>query len=194
MSSTTSATASAAAATASAATARAYLELIIGPMFSGKTSRLVDIYKQCKFCNITVAVINHCIDARYHDTLLSTHDKVMIPCIKTDNLKSVLTNITDAQVVIINEGQFFNDLYEVVLQMIHLKKKIYIGGTLYDLSNKTDKQLSLLWEQSGEFSIWRNVFLEEDIEKEFFSHKPENITESEFFESEIKKVVRKKRK
>ena len=141
MSSTTSATASAATASSSTATARAYLELIIGPMFSGKTSRLVDIYKQCKFCNITVAVINHCIDARYHDTLLSTHDKVMIPCIKTDNLKSVLTNITDAQVVIINEGQFFTDLYEVVLQMIHLKKKIYIGGLDGDFERKKFGQI-----------------------------------------------------
>lgn len=83
---------------------------------------------------------------------------------------------------------------KVKIKKDYKDKKIYIGGTLYDLSNKTDKQLSLLWEQSGEFSIWRNVFLEEDIEGEFFSHKPENITESEFFESEIKKVVSKKRK
>jgi thymidine kinase len=59
-----------------------YLELFIGPMFSGKTSKLVEIYKQCLFCNIPVAVINHSIDKRYDDTLLSTHDKVMIPCLQ----------------------------------------------------------------------------------------------------------------
>ena len=53
-----------------------YLELIIGPMFSGKTSRLVEIYNQCKFCNIKVSVINHSIDNRYDDNLLSTHDKI----------------------------------------------------------------------------------------------------------------------
>ena len=39
-----------------------YLELILGPMFSGKTSRIVEIYKQCEFCNISVTVINHTID------------------------------------------------------------------------------------------------------------------------------------
>ena len=114
----------------------AYLELIIGPMFSGKTSRLVDIYKQCKFCNIPVAVINHCIDDRYHDTLLSTHDKVMIPCIKTDNLTKILTNIQDAQVIIINEGQFFADLYEVVVSLLSLGKKIYVGGLDGDFERK----------------------------------------------------------
>jgi hypothetical protein len=84
-------------------------------------------------------------------------------------------------------------MIKVKIKEEYKDKKIYIGGTLYDLWNKTDKQLSLLWEQN-EFSIWRNVFLEEDIEGEFFSHKPEDITESEFFESEIKKVVRKRRK
>ena len=42
-----------------------YLEIILGGMYAGKTSRLVEIYKQCKFCNIPVAVINHSIDSRY---------------------------------------------------------------------------------------------------------------------------------
>jgi thymidine kinase len=37
----------------------AYLEIILGCMFSGKSTRLVEIYKQCVFCNISVAVINH---------------------------------------------------------------------------------------------------------------------------------------
>ena len=32
----------------------AYLELIIGPMFSGKTSYLLDVYKKCKLCNIPI--------------------------------------------------------------------------------------------------------------------------------------------
>jgi thymidine kinase len=34
-----------------------YLELIVGPMYSGKTSRLVEVYNKCKFCNILVSVI-----------------------------------------------------------------------------------------------------------------------------------------
>ena len=64
-----------------------YLEIILGSMYSGKTSRLVEVYKQCKFCNIPVAVINHSIDTRYDSgDLLSTHDKIKIPCIKTTNL------------------------------------------------------------------------------------------------------------
>jgi len=29
-----------------------YLEIITGPMYASKTTRLLEIYKQCKFCNI----------------------------------------------------------------------------------------------------------------------------------------------
>jgi thymidine kinase len=121
-----------------------YLELIIGPMFSGKTSRLVDIYKQCKFCNIPVVVINHSIDNRYDDELLSTHDHIKIPCIKTSILSHIWkeepeTNgmfkllrdreqVYFADVILINEGQFFDDLYECVISMLKNGKKVYIAG------------------------------------------------------------------
>lgn len=122
-------------------TNNAYLELIIGPMFSGKTSRLVDIYKQCKFCNIPVSVINHSIDTRYHDTMLSTHDKVMIPCIKTNKLFDILDIISNTQVIIINEGQFFDDLYITVVSLLSQGKKIYIGGLDGDFERKKFGQI-----------------------------------------------------
>lgn len=72
-----------------------YLELIIGPMFSGKTSKLLDIYKQCKFCNIRVVIVNHEIDKRYHDTMVSSHDKVLAPCIQTSQLSDVKTDLIE---------------------------------------------------------------------------------------------------
>jgi len=114
----------------------AYLELIIGPMFSGKASRLVDIYKQCKFCNIPVSVVNHSIDTRYHDTMLSTHDKVMIPCIKAKCITDILDILATSQVIIINEGQFFEDLYTTVVSLLSQGKKIYVGGLDGDFERK----------------------------------------------------------
>jgi thymidine kinase len=119
----------------------AYLELIIGPMFSGKTSRLVDIYKQCQFCNISVSVINHSIDTRYHDTMLSTHDKVMIPCIKAKYITDILDTLANSQVIIINEGQFFDDLYTTVVSLLNQGKKIYVGGLDGDFERKRFGQI-----------------------------------------------------
>jgi thymidine kinase len=118
-------------------TTMSYLELIIGPMFSGKTSRLVEIYKQYKFCNISVLVINHSFDNRYDDTLLSTHDKIMIPCIRTSKLYDIeLDIINSPEIILINEGQFFEDLYDWVENMLKLNKKIYICGLDGDFERK----------------------------------------------------------
>jgi len=132
-----------------------YLELILGPMFSGKTSRLVEIYNQCKFCNISVAVINHSIDNRYDEELLSTHDQIKIPCIKTEKLFDIwshdisleenidkIPRINDkfklarSSVVLINEGQFFPDLFEFVNQLLKEDKKVYVCGLDGDFERK----------------------------------------------------------
>ena len=134
-----------------------YLELIIGPMFSGKTSRILEIYKQCKFCNIPVAVINHVIDNRYDDDELSTHDKIKIPCIKAKSLTQIWTNETNyenivyysnlrkANVILINEGQLFEDLFENVNDMINCGKKVYVCGLDGDFKrNKFGSILDLI--------------------------------------------------
>ena len=100
-----------------------YLEIIIGPMFSGKTSKLLSLYKQYKFCNIPIAVINHSADTRYHESMLSSHDKEMIPCIQTDKLENITTNesVDNSEVILINEAQFFPDLYNFVVNMTFIK-------------------------------------------------------------------------
>ena len=131
-----------------------YLELFIGSMYSGKSTRLVDIYKQCKFCNIPVTVINHIIDKRYDNELLSTHDQVKIPCLQASELNDLWNNngyekkdlwahnaVRDSDVILINEGQFFPDLYDVVVDMLNCNKKIYICGLDGDFERKKFGQI-----------------------------------------------------
>ena len=130
-----------------------YLELIIGPMFSGKTSEILQIYKQCKFCNISVAIINHTIDKRYHNTMISSHDKIMAPCLQASNLSDIWSDyvffeagnqidnnshmlLRNSDVILINEGQFFPDLYETVIDMLNNNKKVYICGLDGDFERK----------------------------------------------------------
>lgn len=122
-----------------------YLELVIGPMFSGKTSKLLDLYKQYQYCNLSVIVINHSSDNRYSETMLSTHDKQMIPCIQTDSLKtiweSMRSSFESADVILINEGQFFDDLYEIVYNMLDYRKKVYVSGLDGDFQRKKFGQI-----------------------------------------------------
>lgn len=124
-----------------------YLELIIGPMYAGKTSKILEVYKQCQFCNIPVVVINHSIDNRYHDSMLSTHDRVMVPCILATKLSDVWSSddfwtsehkntLMSADVILINEGQFFLDLYDIVQDMLNYEKKIYVCGLDGDFERK----------------------------------------------------------
>lgn len=136
-----------------------YLEIFSGPMYSGKTSKILDIYKQCKFCNIDVMVINHSLDVRYDSEMLSTHDNNMIPCCQLHNLSNLFkTNIfienindekftvqrnlyTKAKVILINEAQFFPDLEESVKIMVNQKKQVYIAGLDGDFEQKKFGQI-----------------------------------------------------
>jgi thymidine kinase len=139
-----------------------YLELIVGPMYSGKTSRLVEVYNKCKFCNILVSVINHTIDNRYDEELLSTHDQIKIPCIKTERLMDLwldpsiniledeisgiprikdIFKISRSEVILINEGQFFPDLKEFVDYLLKNEKKVYICGLDGDFERKKFGQI-----------------------------------------------------
>lgn len=114
-----------------------YLELILGPMFSGKTTQIIQIHNNYSYIGKKVVVINFSEDKRYHDTMLSTHDRKMIPCILSDNLVDNWSNtlnpyyseINEADVILINEGQFFKGLKDVVIDMIEKQGKIvYICG------------------------------------------------------------------
>lgn len=104
---------------------RARLDIYIGPMFSGKTSKLVDIYEECIAKQTNVVAINYIDDTRYHASLLSTHDKRMIPCVQCKQLNEIayLPQILNNDVILINEGQFFNDIYETVLSLVETYNK-----------------------------------------------------------------------
>ena len=112
-----------------------YLELIVGPMFSGKTSKLVEIHKQCMFCSIPVVAINYTEDMRYSETMMSTHDLTMIPCIRGTRIQTMVDAAIDgpaisaASVILINEGQFFPDIVEHVRKWVDEdRKRVYICG------------------------------------------------------------------
>ena len=118
-----------------------YLEIIIGPMFSGKTSKIIELYKKYSFCNIPVLVINHSFDKRYtnDDTILSTHDKQVIPCISTQTISDIITheNLTKFNVILINEGQFFEDIDTAVRDLVEkYNKTVYVCGLDGDFERK----------------------------------------------------------
>ena len=128
-----------------------YLKIILGPMFSGKTSELFKIYDQLQFLDIKCIVINHSSDTRYStNTELVSHNNIKIPCYHTnrlDNLQpEIVKQIEESQYILINEGQFFTDLYDwVVDKLNNHNKHIYISGLDGDFKkNKFGQILDLI--------------------------------------------------
>jgi thymidine kinase len=79
--------------------------------------------------------------------MVSNHDKVMAPCLQCSELNQLWTSdnqeldLKKANVILINEGQFFPDLYEVVTNMLQNGKTIYISGLDGDFERKKFGQM-----------------------------------------------------
>ena len=121
-----------------------YLEVILGPMFSGKTTKLMTLYQKYNSMNLSVIVINHSFDKRYdaNENKVYTHDGFNMPCISTQKLfdmsgSSHKSNILEeVDVVLINEGQFFEDLVPFVEILLQNNKHIYVCGLDGDFQRK----------------------------------------------------------
>ena len=175
-----------------------YCEVIYGPMKSGKTSRLLQLYKQFKFCEIPVMVINHCMDKRYSDTLLSSHDKIMIPCISSSSLTDVADIVThtldvvthtldvgthinefiNSDVILINEAQFFEDIVPwVTIAVEKYNKSVYVCGLNSDFRRKPFGNwldLELICDKVTQLHSWCGVCKKQQA---LFSHRLTNETD-----------------
>lgn len=104
----------------------ATLNLIIGPMFSGKTTELLRIAKRLKSINLEVLLLNYYEDTRYSSTEMTTHDKNGLPCLFVKELNTI--NYEKYDIICINEAQFFNNLLQFCKDVIKNNKTIYICG------------------------------------------------------------------
>ena len=104
------------------------LEIITGPMFSGKTTELIRRVSSLKRdSNVRILVINHNFDTRCQDKELKTHDGVVYPAIKTCEL--MLIDIRPYDVIAIDEAQFFSNLETFVhLAISKHKKWVIVAG------------------------------------------------------------------
>jgi thymidine kinase len=120
------------------------LEIIYGCMFSGKTTALIEKYKEMNKSNNCLA-INYIFDKRYTDEAkIVSHDKESINCICIKDLNELITNpvyhdkLAKANYIFINEAQFFTNLKKWVLYLRNAaSKNIVLCGL--DLDYKREK-------------------------------------------------------
>jgi len=103
----------------------ATLDLVIGGMFSGKTSELIRRLKRFKAIDQSVLVVNSARDTRNEAEVLATHDGVVFDCVKTEFLVDVPLT---AQVIAIDEAQFFTGLRAFVERALAAGKHVIVAG------------------------------------------------------------------
>ena len=119
-----------------------YLKVIVGSMFSGKTTELIKEYNRHKSCGFECMVINHKFDDNrilFGTSKTASHDKMAVNSVSCTKLKPLISRLTkdEVDVYFINEGQFFDDLYEWVNVLVnHWHKKVYVCGLDGDFQRK----------------------------------------------------------
>jgi thymidine kinase len=124
----------------------AKLEIIMGNMFSGKTSELIRRLKRHKVIGHEVLVINSEKDSRNKGSVLQTHDRETFECLKICNLLDVVESeeYKSARVVAIDEAQFFKNLHEFVKVALKDKKHVILAGLDGDYKQETFGELLTL--------------------------------------------------
>lgn len=104
------------------------LELIIGPMFSGKSSAVLQRIRRARAIDREVFIVTSIIDTRYNDSgcAVKTHDKEGIEAhgLGTHDLAKIFTYDAYASpLIIIEEAQFFQGLYDIVKKAVEVGNK-----------------------------------------------------------------------
>lgn len=106
------------------------IQMIIGPMFSGKSTELLRRVKRYTIAKKECIVLKYQEDTRYSQLKVSTHDKMMWEAKPVLSLMSAKKECLDSKISIIgiDEGQFFPDLIEFCLFMVDHGKTVIVAG------------------------------------------------------------------
>jgi thymidine kinase len=113
------------------------IEVICGSMFSGKTEELIRRLKRAKFAKMNVQIFKPCIDVRYSEDEVVSHDSHSINSTPISSPAKMLEISEDVQVVGIDEAQFFdNSIIEVVQTLANRGVRVIIAGLDTDFLGK----------------------------------------------------------
>lgn len=105
------------------------IEVICGSMFSGKTEELIRRLRRAKIARQRVEIYKPAVDVRYSDADVVSHDATAIASTPVDAAASILLLASDADVVGIDEAQFFDDgLTDVCNQLADQGKRVIVAG------------------------------------------------------------------
>ncbi len=114
-----------------------WIEVIAGCMFSGKTEELIRRIRRAQIARQQVAIFKPTIDKRYSADHIVSHSEAKLESTAVDSSADVLRLAGDAQVVGIDEGQFFDmGIVDAAEKLADQGKRVIIAGLDQDYRGK----------------------------------------------------------
>ena len=108
---------------------RGWIEVVCGSMFSGKTEELIRRLNRARIAKQKVEIFKPAIDVRYDEIQVVSHDEKAIQSTPVQNASQILLYLNDAEVVGIDEAQFFDEqLLEVCHQLANSGIRVIVAG------------------------------------------------------------------
>jgi len=105
------------------------IELICGPMFSGKTEELIRRLRRSQIARQRGAIFKPKRDDRYADNYIVTHTQEKLESHIIEDPKEILEHSYDAHAIGIDEAQFFDErLVSICRKMANGCKRVIIAG------------------------------------------------------------------
>lgn len=108
--------------------ARGQIQVIFGPMFSGKSTELMRRVRRFQVAQYNCLVIKYAKDTRYSDKGMATHDKNTMEAVPATQLADLRHLALQACVIGIDEGQFFPDTVEFCEEMANKGKTVIVAA------------------------------------------------------------------
>lgn len=113
-----------------------WIEVVSGPMFSGKSEELIRLLRRATIARQRVQVFKPALDNRYEEPDVVSHSQWRIPCEVVERADEIMARLDPrTEVVGIDEGQFFdNELVRVCSHLADLGKRVIVAGLDMDFS------------------------------------------------------------
>ena len=106
-----------------------FIEVITGCMFSGKTEELIRRLNRARYAKQRVMIFKPRIDARYAPDSVVSHSKQELTAVAIDDANEILELASDADVVGIDEAQFFGPpLVAVAERLANDGRRVVVAG------------------------------------------------------------------
>jgi len=109
--------------------AKGWIEVICGSMFSGKTEELIRRVRRAQFAKQKIEIYKPLTDSRYHESDVVSHDENVVTASAVESSVNILLLYNGAEVVAIDEGQFFDqELPKVCDELASKGVRVIVAG------------------------------------------------------------------